>query len=94
MTINSVDITSCRETVLKILTTEMTPKSHRAEFDDDTVYFSVGILEECDPEWILAQARDRRYPFEGRANLARNMVHFRNELWSELRQENPDLPPL
>jgi hypothetical protein len=93
MTIDPERIAEYRGLVLRVLSTEMTPEIHRAEFEDDIVTFAAKFLEKHDRAWLLAEVRDRRHPFEGRRNLISYMVLLQAELWRELREEDPSMPP-
>jgi hypothetical protein len=46
-------ITNAKAIVLSVLAGRITPEGDPAAFDEDSVYLSVRIAEQNDPEWLL-----------------------------------------
>ncbi len=93
MSIDPTRLAECRRLVAAVLSGAMTPESHRGAFEEDVVHLAARALEEEDAEWLLAAARDRRYPLAGRRNLIVSLGRYQAEMWTELRAEDPTLPP-
>jgi hypothetical protein len=87
-------IARARALVLRVLRGELTPDSHRMEFEEDLVNNAVCVMEASEPEWLLRELRDRRYPIAGRSNVASGLDVHQREIWHELRAEDPSLPEL
>ena len=92
MTIEASKLEANRARLLQILTGERTPENDLAYFDEDGATYDALALEDHDPAWLLAAARDRRYPLAGRQNLVMNLVRLQAELWIELEAEDPTMP--
>jgi hypothetical protein len=93
MTIDAIDLEASRARLKKILSGELTPENNRMYFEEDGATFDAATLDDCDPSWLLAEARDRRHPVAGRRNLVMYLVRFQAELWRELQAEDPTMPP-
>jgi hypothetical protein len=92
MTIDAIELEASRARLKQILLGELTPENDFPYFDEDGATFDALTLEDHDPAWLLAEARDRRYPLAGRRNLVMYLVRFQAELWRELEKEDPTMP--
>lgn len=83
-------LTSARTFITRYLSGEVNENSHPEIFDDDILMFAVGTLDEGDPEWILRQLADQRWPVERRVEIFGPMrIHYA-EGYKILQAEAPD----
>jgi hypothetical protein len=66
-------LNEARRIVQEICAGQITPELRPSSFEEDTVCFSVWLLEEQDPEWLLAMIADERFSVRDRTNVANNM---------------------
>ncbi len=80
-----------REFITRVLSGEITPQTDSFYFQDDIVLKNTVFLEVNDPDWLLAQMADTRYPLSGRICVLSEMRSLYAEAFAILQREDPDI---
>jgi hypothetical protein len=67
-----------------VLSGEVTYEAHPAVFDDDALLFSIWRLEREDPEWLLAQFDNVRWPLESLETIVGALGRLGDEAGSRM----------
>lgn len=69
----NIRLENARALVADVFAGRITPGSKPMLFEEDVVLFSVRILEQYDPTWLLAELANPNHPISARIEVLRNL---------------------
>jgi hypothetical protein len=82
---------SARILVADVFAGRITPGSKPMLFEEDVVLFSVRIVEEYEPTWLLAELANPNHPISGRIEVLRNLRDLHDAGCAILKRVAPDV---